>query len=107
MKKILCTIAFLTIYFFPSTNELISREAKKKIFHGRVICVNSDNIEIKRGKIELILYFTENTRYIKMDKTEGSKGIIEICQEVKAYYIKEKKKNMLVKIVILKNSDCF
>ena len=93
--------------FLITSFQFASGKAKTKIFCGKVIYTTDDYIEIKRGKTEILFYFTEYTKYIKKDKTEGGKELIEICQKVEAHYIKKNKMNILDKILILKESYCY
>ena len=106
MKTIAGTFTIL-IFFISSYGQFSLCKDKDKIFRGRVIYITDDYIEIKRGKTEKIIYFTDKTRFIKRNKTEDGRDIIEICQVVKAHYMLESNKNILNKIHILKESNCY
>ena len=45
-----------------------SKKSREKIFSGRVIFVTGDYIEVKRGKGEFKVYFSENTKFISKDR---------------------------------------
>ena len=104
MKKTLfitITAIFLSISILPAAKQI-----KDKSFKGRVIFVSNDYIEVKRGRAELIVHFTDKTIFVAKDGSEKNKEIIEICQVVKALYNKEQNKNILSKVIVLKESDC-
>ncbi len=104
MKKTLfitITAIFLSISILSATKQI-----NDKSFKGRVIFVSNDYIEVKRGRAELIIHYTDNTVFVAKDGSEKDKKIIEICQVVKALYNKEQNKNLLSKIIVLKESDC-
>ncbi len=81
-------------------------KSKDKSFRGRVIYLSNDYVEVKRGKTELLIYFTDSTVFVSKEGNEKDKEIIKICQVVKAQYSKETEKNILNKIIVIKESNC-
>lgn len=102
-RVFIITIALVLLYYSVLS---ANKDLEVKSFKGRVIYLTDEFVELKRGKTEILIYFTENSRFISKDGTEKSKEIIEVCQLANAYYDKQKMKNILNKIVILKESDC-
>lgn len=105
MKKTTSTILAVVILLTCSSIINAGKESKFTTFKGRVIFLSDDYIEVKRGRIEVLLYYSDKTKFVKLDGTENGKNIIKICQYVRARYTKDKK-NKLDEIVILKESDC-
>lgn len=89
---LICTVAF--------------GEKAQRQFKGRVIYASADLVELKRGKAELKLYFSEGTQVLGLDGKAAEKSLIEPCQYVSASYETKDKKKSLVKIQITKESDC-
>ncbi|MDY6969720.1 MAG: hypothetical protein SVR08_13830 [Spirochaetota bacterium] len=106
MKKKVYISFFITIAILFSSIQFLVGKTKEKFFRGRVIYISEEYIEIKRSETEIKLYFTDETLFVEKDATKGTKEIIELCQVVKVYYTKDKK-NILKKLIIVKESDCF
>lgn len=73
---------------------------------GRVIFLNNEVIEIKKGKTEITLNLKDGTIFVNKAGEEKNIDIIRLCQNVKAFYTKEGDKNILQKIIVLKESNC-
>ena len=106
MKRNIIFFATISILLLSLLALLPAEKTSDKTFKGRVIFLTDNFIELKRGEIETILYLSENTEFISKDGTGGGKNIIEICQVAKAFYQIEGGKNILNKIVVIKESDC-
>jgi len=78
----------------------------QKQFKGRVIYASADLVELKRGKAEMKLYFSEGTQVLGLDGKAAERSLIEPCQYVSAMYETKDKKRYLVKIQLTKESDC-
>ena len=103
-KRILFFLFAMVLVFAGRPGDLFSK-AGEKSFSGRVILVGDDYIELKKNKTEIILYFTAETGYF-LGSEAALKSHIEICQEASAQYVFRDGRNELVKLVILKNSNC-
>lgn len=75
-------------------------------FRGRVINPAESFIELKKGDKEITLHYTESTQVLAKNGQPAGKDILEICQVAQAWYRVKDKKNMLLKIQIVKESDC-
>jgi len=106
MMKRICLVVFVSIILTFSAS--MSSSETKKIFYGRLINITEDFIEVKRGKVENIFYFSDKTVYLINHKPDpkSDKASLEICQRVRCYYsVKGTRKN-LIKVIIVKSSDC-
>jgi hypothetical protein len=104
MKKISITFASILIIFLIAITGFSENNLQQ--FSGRVINLTDEYIEVKKGRTEIILYITDDSKFIAKDGNKAGFDIIEICQYVKADYFKENSKNILDRIVITKESDC-
>ncbi|MBN2038469.1 MAG: hypothetical protein JW864_00400 [Spirochaetes bacterium] len=106
MKKYI-SISFIAVLFvFISNLTVFPKTGDSKIIRCRIININTETIEVKKGRTEHTFYLTEDTNYIAKDGSEADRSIIEICQYVSVYYKTEGQKKILNKIVIIKESDC-
>jgi len=102
--KIKTGLIVLLIGMFVCT-AAFSQKGQKQ-FKGRVIFSSDEFVELKRGKAEMKLYFSEGTQVLGLDGKAAEKSLIEPCQYVSASYETKDKKRYLVKIRVTKESDC-
>ena len=100
-----------SISYAEENTAQIKKPAVKKLpaaetFTGRVIFLNNEAIEIKKGGTEITLNFKDGTIFVNMAGEEKNIDIIKLCQNVKAFYTKEGNKNILQKIIVIKESNC-
>ncbi|MCU0845160.1 MAG: hypothetical protein MUC76_09575 [Spirochaetes bacterium] len=88
---------------FMSSGETSGRQAE---FTGRVIDVGGDYVELKRGARELRLEYTADTKFFDIKGAETDKGVIELCQMVKAVYLPVSRAGQPASIVIIKEGNC-
>ena len=88
---------------FMSSGETSGRQAE---FTGRVIDVGGDYVELKRGARELRLEYTADTKFFDIKGAETDKGVIELCQMVKAVYLPIDRTGELAIITIVKEGNC-
>jgi hypothetical protein len=84
----------------------VEKSQAAETFRGRVIFLNSGQIEIKNGKAEITFNFKDSTIFVSKTGEEKNKDILALCQTVKAFYILEGDKNLLQKIIVQKESNC-
>jgi len=121
MKKIkilfFAAITFILIFSISYAEDntpgqpRIKKSAEKKVqptetVQGRVIFLNNESIEIKKGSTEITLYFKDGAIFVNKTGEEKTIEIIKLCQNVKALYTREGDKNILQKIIVLKDSNC-
>jgi hypothetical protein len=119
-KIILFTVTALAILFSISYAEdntagqpqikkpavKVKETAASETILGRVIFVNNDSVEIKKGRMEITLIIAEGTVFVNTAGEEKNGDIIKLCQNVKASYTKEGDKKILRKITVIKESNC-
>lgn len=104
MKRNIITAVILIMFSFsilPAAEKI-----KEKSFSGRVIFVSDSNVELKIGMTEITIDFAEDSKFINIDRSEGTKDIIKLCQMAKAYYVTADSKKILKKIIVTRESDC-
>ena len=121
MKKIkilfFAAIAFILFFSISYAEDntpgqpRIKKSAEKKVqptetVQGRVIFLNNESIEIKKGSTEITLYFKDGAIFVNKAGEEKTIEIIKLCQNVKALYTREGDNNILQKIIVLKDSNC-
>ncbi len=74
-------------------------------FKGTIIFLGNDSIEIKKGKSEVSLQLTQNSKIIYHGK-ETDRRFLQICQKVIASYVSADGKKELTKLEIVKDSYC-
>jgi hypothetical protein len=98
-------ISLITVSFLSLAISAALKKTNEKFFYGRVIFVSDNYIELKKGKSELVIYFTDSSMFISKDGKESAKNIVSVCQYVEAYYADGAKKT-LNRIIVKKDSDC-
>ena len=105
MQRILCLLLFSSMLIAVHGID-ITASAAEKTFKGRVIYVNSTEIEVKRGKTEMIFAISPGM------KVTGKKGdtvdisALEPCQVVTVTYAVENDRKTARSIAINTLSDC-
>ncbi len=109
-KRRVISLAVLTGIMIFSLSFAEEKSAEKKspaeTFSGRVIFLDNNSIEIKKGRTEITLNFNDDTVFVDKSGEEKNIDIIKLCQNVKAVYTKEGDKNILQKIKVIKESNC-
>ncbi len=82
-----------------------AKDAQKK-FRGEIIYIGDSSMEMKKGKNDVKLTFSDATRFVDKDGKPAGKAIIEICQIAEAWYTTENRQNLLIKIQVIKESFC-
>jgi len=80
--------------------------AAEKTFKGRVIYVNSSEIEVKKGKSEMVFALTPELTVTGDEGDAVDVSALELCQVVTVTYILENDGEKAKSIVINKPSDC-
>ena len=105
-RNLVVSLVIINCILFSSVDFLSAKKARYRSFKGRIINLTDNYFEIKWGNKEIIVYTTEKSKYLSKKGKIADRGTIEICQVVKAYYRIKNKKKRLVKIRILKKSNC-
>lgn len=100
MKKILCVALFLVM---AGSAGLYSETGYR--IKGLIINSSDAFIEVKKGRKEVILHWTENSRILK-EGQQSERGAVNICQKVEAVYVKKDGKKELVSLDILSEGYC-
>ena len=100
MKKVVC--AGLLIVMMGAIGAYSAETSK---FTGLVISASDTSIEIKKHSKELTLYWTADTKVVINGK-EADRGAVEICQKVRASYVKKDGRRELVRVEIVRESYC-
>jgi hypothetical protein len=74
-------------------------------FKGTVIYMVGDSIEIKKGKKEITLNLTPDTK-ILFHGEKADRTAVEMCQKVKALYVVKDGRKELVQLEIVSDSYC-
>ncbi|TFH41350.1 MAG: hypothetical protein E4G96_05685 [Chrysiogenales bacterium] len=77
----------------------------EKSVSGLVIFAGVDSIEVKKGKTETTLYWSEGSKVTK-NGIEIDRSGVEPCQRVKASYTVTEARNDVVSLEILAGSYC-
>lgn len=101
MKKIAC--AAIAVLFIGACAAF---SAPAAVTQGLVINATADYIEVKKGRKEMALYWTEATA-VTMNGAKADRNAVTICQKVKASYTVKDGRKLLVSLDILKDSYCF
>ncbi len=100
MKKIACAGLLMVLLGVSGVYS-----ASKAEVQGLIINSTDTAIEVKKGRSEYILYWTESTRVFR-DGQAADRAAVEICQKVKASYAVKDHRKELVSLDILKDSYC-
>ncbi|MFW5770161.1 MAG: hypothetical protein ACOCX9_01880 [Spirochaetota bacterium] len=80
--------------------------ASEKSFQGMVIYVNASEIEIKKGKKEMVFSFSPGIKVAGIEGEEASISALKPCQVVKVIYTIDQKKPVARLITVKKPADC-
>jgi len=80
--------------------------AVEKSFQGRVIYVNSSEIEVKKGKTEMVFSFSPEIKITDIDGNEAGISTLKPCQVVKVIYTLDQKEPVAKLITVTKPADC-
>jgi hypothetical protein len=100
MKKALCLSILLVIAASGIGYSSASLQIK-----GTIINVGDSSIELKKGRKEIELFWSEQTKVRFMGK-DADRGAAEICQKAVAAYAEKGGRNELVQLDILEESYC-
>jgi hypothetical protein len=109
MKKNSIFIFVITLISIISISTVAStalKKTSKKLITARVIFVSDNYIEFKKGKTEIKINVTEQSKFILKDGKESNKDNITVCQYVDVYYSEQADKKTLEKVIVKKDSDC-
>jgi hypothetical protein len=101
----LIIVAFVISAFFSDVSGKV-KKSSLMTYKGRVINYTGEYIELKSGSKEVVLYYSDDTKYASSDGSLKDKNIIEICQMARAQYVSRGGKKILVKIQVLTESYC-
>jgi hypothetical protein len=100
-KAVLLMIAVLfTSLLFP-----VGGNAEEKTFEGRLINLSADFVEVKKKNVERVFYFTPES-VIAAAGTEKKVADLRVCQTVRIEYRVANSRKEIVKLEIIKESDC-
>ncbi len=102
---LLFTAVFLALQLVPSGTE--ASGGRELLVTGVVINIAADSIEIKRGSREFVLHFGEGTVFNDLAGAVAASGALEICQTVRARYVRQGDRNVLVNVRIVNASHCY
>ncbi len=104
MKNISLFIV-MSVFIFSCCPEI---SAKEKVFTGRIIYINEKMsiVELKKMKREVEFFISGDTQ-VFYKKKKMNTGDLKLCQEVRVYYSVKKNTKTALKILIIKESDCF
>lgn len=100
MKNILCAGLLLLMLGVTAVYSAASSDIQ-----GLIINNTETAIEVKKGRKELVLYWTGDTKVFR-DGQAADRAAVEICQKVKARYAVKDGRKELVSLDILKESYC-
>lgn len=96
--------SLIIIFILSFSTGLFSNNVEKSI-RGRLIYVHNDYIEIKQGKSEFILYWGEGSTVVKSG-SEMTRNDLYVCQIVKVDYKENQGRLEIIKVNIVRESDC-
>jgi thioredoxin-related protein len=79
-------ISLITVSFLFFEVSASAKKTNENLFSGRVIFVTDNYVELKKGKIELVIYFADTSKYISRDGKDLTKK--NTCQN----YLKQTKR---------------
>ena len=102
-----CPAFFVAMIVFIMFSTLFAeKKGSYKIYRGRIIHIADGYLELKWKDNEVIVYFTENTKFLSKSGAEKDKSIIRLCQVVRVYYRIEKGRKLLYRIMVLDKGGC-
>lgn len=100
MKKLSCIAVLFVLVASVSANSSSERRLE-----GLVIFTSGDSVEVKRGRKEAVLHWTESSK-VTCEGAEADRGDVEICQRVRVTYSVQEGRNEVVMLDILRGSYC-
>jgi hypothetical protein len=106
MNRIIILLIFISAFSITFIRTAANGKEQTKTFKGEIINFTDEYIELKKGKKDITLYFSDNSKIISPDGKKAGKDIIAPCQIAKAYYINQDGKKIIVKLKIMKINKC-
>lgn len=100
MKKIVCAGLLMVLLGASGVYSAATSDIQ-----GLIINSSDTAVEIKKGRKEYVLYWTESSKVFK-DGQVSDRAAVEICQKVKAGYTVKDGRKELVTLDIQKDSYC-
>jgi hypothetical protein len=100
MKKIACMSLLLV---FLGVSGVYT--ATSSTFKGLVINTSDASIEIKKGRTEITVYWTDQSKVL-IDGKDADRNSIAVCQKVKATYAVKDSRRELIILEVLSKSYC-
>jgi hypothetical protein len=100
MKKALC---LGIIILFLGASAAYSEGSKQ--FKGLIIYTSDTAIEMKKGRGDITLYWTGETK-VTLQGKDVDRGAVQICQKARARYVVKDGRRELVALEILAESYC-
>lgn len=98
----IAAVAILAVSLQASTSR-----SRQSVVTGVVVNIAGDSVEIKRGRTETILYFTDATSFTAPGGAAADRSALGLCQSVRATYVREGGRNVLVSVRIVREGDCY
>lgn len=100
MKKLICMAVFCVI-----VASVAAYSGQEMRLEGLVIFAQGDTIEVKRGRKEAALRWTEASK-VTRGGAVADRGDVEICQRVRVTYAVREGRNEVITLDILRGSYC-
>ncbi len=106
MRRNCAVFSVTIIVLLMGSMVFAEKKGANKIYRGRIIHVTDEYIELKWGAGEVVVYFTENTKFLSKSGAEKDRSIIRLCQVVRVYYRIENGKKVLYRIKVIREGSC-
>jgi hypothetical protein len=106
MRKRLLTVTAAVAFAGALAFTSMPLEAAARTFRGRVINHAPAFVELKKGNTEKTFYFNDTTKIVTASGAAKDASALQICQIVEASYETKEGRNIIIKLVIVKESDC-
>lgn len=100
MKKLMCMAVFCVM-----VASVAAHSGQEIRLEGLVIFAQGDTIEVKRGRKEAALHWTEASK-VTRGGAVADRGDVEICQRVRVTYAVREGRNEVINLDILRGSYC-
>jgi hypothetical protein len=98
------TIAWIAVLSVMAAS-VVAYSGTEKRLEGLVIFAQGDSIEVKRGRHEAVLHWSDASK-VTREGAEAARGDVEICQRVRVTYTVRDGRNEVMSLDILRGSYC-
>ncbi len=106
MRKTMVIAAAVFLIAFINVSSPAKGKKSAASFYGEVVNFTGEYVELKKGKKEMVLYFTDKTVFVSGSEEKAGKELLQPCQMARGYYRVSGGKKELIKLVIVKKGRC-